>query len=396
MNSTLGIRFARSERNRLLRGVAGGMANALGVDVVFVRLAFVLLGLDFGLGVLLYFIAFAVSSPPDDRSITTYPERVVTDRHNLGFCCLLLATLGFARAAEIWVGDGVMIPATCIAMGATVILLRSDSDMQRWETNRLSGIFGSRPSRIRLAVGTIAIAAGIAAFLATNPAADSSERTFVAMFATALGMLLIFGPWLTRLGRQVIEERNRTIRTQERAEVGAHLHDSVLQTLAMIQRADAPERMVSLARQQERDLRAWLHGDTPGNTESVRSTLEMFAARIDNDYQVPTSIVVVGDQVVTEELRPLLAATQEAITNAARHSGSSTIHVYFEMTHDNATALVRDEGHGFDPDAIRDDRQGIRESILGRMQRHGGEANIRSGENGTEVELTLALRKREW
>jgi signal transduction histidine kinase len=401
MDMTLGVRFARSEHNRFLYGVAGGIAATLGIDVVFVRLAFVLLSLNFGVGIALYFLAYALSVPTgptsNNGSEGVLPPRPVTDRHNFGFFLLLLAGLSFTRATAFWVGDGVMIPATFIAMGATVILLRSDSDTQRWETNPLAGIFGSRPSRIRLGVGTLAIAGGVAAFLATNPAADGSERTFIAMSATALGMILIFGPWLTRLGRQLIDERSRTIRTEERAEVGAHLHDSVLQTLAMIQRAESPERMVSLARQQERDLRAWLHGGTPGSQESVRSSLETLATRIDDEYQVPTNIVVVGDRAITDDLRPLVAATQEAITNAARHSGSPAIHVYLEITEEKATALIRDEGRGFDAENVAEDRQGIRESIRGRMRRHGGEASIRSGSgSGTEVELTLAFRKREW
>jgi signal transduction histidine kinase len=392
MNSTEALRFSRSENDRWLFGVAGGLSARLGVDVIFIRLAFILLTINYGFGLVLYFVAHALSVP----STQPTARRSVNERQNLGFCLLLLSLLFFLRSFHVWIGDGIMWPATLVAIGSTIIVLRSDTDAQRWETNRLASIFGSAPSRVRLAAGTIAVALGVGAFFAAHHSTGNT-RTALAVLGTVAGMLLVFGPWLLRLGRQLIDERRRGIRTQERAEMGAHLHDSVLQTLAMIQRADSSERMASLARQQERDLRAWLHGRTTDEEASVKTALEALASRIDADHQVAVNVIVVGDQAITEELRPLLAATQESVTNAARHSGATTVHVYVEISNDKATALVRDEGRGFDINAIDEDRQGVRESIQGRMRRHGGEATIHSSsDTGTEVHLSLPLSRKDW
>jgi signal transduction histidine kinase len=387
------LRFSRSRSNRVLLGVAGGLSERIGVDSLFIRAAFVLLAVNGLLGVWMYLLLLWLAATTRQLN----PMRPITDRHNLGFFCLLLSMLFASRFIGYWIGDDVMWPATFVGVGSTVILLRSEKDTQRWETNRLSTIFGSRPSRLRLAFGTIAVAVGISAFLATNHATTDAGRTLLAVLATAAGMALIFGPWLTRLGRQVIDERNLGIRSAERAEMGAHLHDSVLQTLAMIQRAESPERMVALARQQERELRSWLHGRAPDEETSVKGALEAFAHQIDTDHSVATNVVVVGDRPMTEELRPIVSAVREAILNAARHSGAPAVHVYVEISDEKATALVRDEGIGFDAAAVGTDRQGIRESITGRMNRHGGTATITTSmDNGTEIELVLPLEKREW
>lgn len=394
-------RFARSEKNRMAFGVAGGLSDRLGVDSAFVRLGFALLTIDLGLGALLYFLAsqasFNTNLPGQTASI-----RPITNRHNLGFCLLLLAALFAVRGYGFWIGDSIMWPATLVSLGATVIVLRSDSDASRWETSGVASVLGSRPSRVRLAAGTLFVAFGVASFLVANHASTPLGRTLLAVFATAAGLLMILTPWLSRVGRQLMDERRQGIRARERAEMGAHLHDSVLQTLAMIQRAGSPEHMASLARQQERDLRAWLQAKEEDTPITLNEALESVAANIDRDHQVAVNIVVVGDRILDSDLRPLVAATQEAMTNAARHSGARTVHVYVEITNDMATSLIRDEGKGFDVNTIAPDRQGISQSIQGRLQRHGGEATIRSTtegsttSSGTEVSLRLPLQKREW
>lgn len=374
VNPSETIRFARSENNRVFSGVAGGLAARVGVDAIFVRLALILLTVNFGVGILVYFALHAVAS----EDIDDVGSRPITDRHNLGLALLVLAILCGLRAAGVWIGDAVMIPAILVAAGSTAILVRKGRDS------------------IRVGAGSAAVSTGVGVFLAEHNTATGDGRTLLAVAATIIGMALIFGPWTLRLARQAMEERRSAVRNQERAEMGAHLHDSVLQTLAMIQRADSPDRMVQLARQQERDLRSWLHGRPQDENATVESTLEALADRIDSDFQVVVNVVVVGDTTLTEELRPLVAATQEAVTNAARHSGATAIHVFVEIGAAKATSLVRDEGNGFDLDAIDDDRQGIRESIRGRMQRHGGDAKIISTiGSGTEVELSLPLHQKE-
>ena len=89
-----------------------------------------------------------------------------------------------------------------------------------------------------------------------------------------------------------------------------------------------------------------------------------------------------------------MLAAREAITNAAKHSGASTVDVYAEATASGVEIFVRDRGTGFDPARVAEDRHGVRSSIIGRMQRHGGDASVRStpGE-GTEVRLSLPIAK---
>ena len=207
------------------------------------------------------------------------------------------------------------------------------------------------------------------------------------------GLGLVFGPWLWRLWTALVEERSERIRSDERAEMAAHLHDSVLQTLALIQRrADDPRAVVGLARSQERELRAWLFGRAPARADlDLGDALEATAADVEQRQGVPIETVRVGgDCPLDDRLSALVAATQEAIVNAARHSGAPVVAVYEEVETDQVTVFVRDRGRGFDPASIPTDRGGIAESITGRMQRNGGVAVIRSRPGqGTEVELSM-------
>jgi signal transduction histidine kinase len=205
------------------------------------------------------------------------------------------------------------------------------------------------------------------------------------------GFVIVAGPWLWSLIEDLRTERRARIRSEEKAEVAAHLHDSVLQTLALIQRTDDPKKMVTLARSQERDLRTWLFDDTNSDADSIDGALRNAATRVEAAHDVPVSVVVVGEATLPPERQEaMIAATTEAMMNAAEHSGASKISVYAEMADGSVDVYVSDQGHGFDRDTVRDDRRGIRESIEARMQRHGGTATIESiaGE-GTEVHLTM-------
>jgi signal transduction histidine kinase len=209
----------------------------------------------------------------------------------------------------------------------------------------------------------------------------------------ASGIALAIGPALIRLGRELVEERRERIRSEERADVAAHLHDSVLQTLALVQRrADDPREVVRLARRQERELRAWLLGgdaDSPPAATSLGRALEGVAAEVEDECGVPVEVVRVRDCPL-DNLEPLLLASREAMLNAARHSGAPDVSVYLEVEPHRATVFVRDRGRGFDPASVPADRGGIAASIVGRMARRGGTAAIRSAPgDGTEVELVL-------
>jgi signal transduction histidine kinase len=195
------------------------------------------------------------------------------------------------------------------------------------------------------------------------------------------------------LVHQFMNERQERIRSDERAEVAAHLHDSVLQTLALVQRrADDPREVVRLARMQERELRTWLltGGETPDATNgSVGAALDALAAEVETEHGVPVEVVRVRDCPATG-LQPLLLAAREAIVNAVRHSGAGSVSVYLEVEPQRVSIFVRDRGQGFDPADVADDRRGISGSIVDRLARAGGSGEVRStrGE-GTEVEMTL-------
>jgi signal transduction histidine kinase len=178
--------------------------------------------------------------------------------------------------------------------------------------------------------------------------------------------------------------------------VAAHLHDSVLQTLAMVQRrAEDPTEVASLARRQERELRAWLADrPAPGQAARLAAALEDAAAQVEERHGVPVEVVVVGDRELDPAHEALVASTREAMTNAAKFGGGSPVDVYAESDGARTQVFVRDRGPGFDPAAVPGDRRGVRESIVGRMRRHGGRARVTSAPGaGTEVELTLGERR---
>ncbi len=245
-------------------------------------------------------------------------------------------------------------------------------------------------AQVVLGVGLVVV--GVAVFFVTTPSVESPTTGILATAAIGVGLVMIFGPWWWRLSHDLAVERQDRIRTQEKAAVAAHIHDSVLQTLALIQRNSTDARKVStLARSQERELRAWLFG-TPEleASESLAAALERITNEIEYLYDVAVETVEVGDCPVNERLVALMQSTREALANAARHSRATSVSAYLEVEPDQVTVFVRDRGSGFDPDSVPRHRRGIADSIVGRMDRHGGKAVIRSelGE-GTEVELVM-------
>jgi signal transduction histidine kinase len=204
---------------------------------------------------------------------------------------------------------------------------------------------------------------------------------------------VIFAPWILRLVRSLSEERRERIRSQERAEVAAHLHDSVLQTLAMVQRrADNPREVAALARRQERELRSWLSArpESARGESRLASALQDAAEEVESAHGAKVDVVAVGDRDLDDKADALVAAAREAMTNAAKFGGGSPVAVYAEVSDSGAQVFVRDRGPGFDLAAVPEDRRGVRESIVGRMERHGGSARVTSQPGGgTEVELKL-------
>lgn len=378
-------------------GVAKGVADRFALDPTLVRTSFGLLSLAGGLGIVLY-LGLALVMPERPAGVSAPRAR---RRGMRTVASVMLITAGLmlgARQAGFWLGDALVIPVAIGTIGAIVLWIRGDS--ARLDSNDVSHPFQAllqgRISGSRVLGGAFLIVVAAVAFLAANSnpyyaGFDFIRLLLLPIIATVAGLLLIFGPWLYRLASQVTLERRERIRSEERSALAAHLHDSVLQTLALIQRADDPQRMTHLARTQERELRAWLFGRTGSLVdESLSGALEALAGRSESRFAVNVDVVTVGDVVLDERVEALVAACGEAISNAAAHSGSSSVSVYAEAEAETITIYVRDEGSGFDPSVVPDDRRGIRESIEGRLRRAGGSAIVQSAPgDGTEVILSL-------
>jgi len=375
--------FRRRQR-RGIAGVAGGLADRFGVNDGYVRAAFVTTATIWGIGVLIYAALWQLTFDiEDDR-----PVRTIDSRQRLG--------LGVAFAAAVWIvagaglvpnAFGTLVVAT-ISFGLAALWDRSDSPSLARVI--LPGSRGAL-SVFRLVGGLILVFAGLGLLFSSVGAVSEIGFSLLAVAVTIAGLFLAFGPWMVRLAQDLGRERRERVRQEERAEVAAHLHDSVLQTLTLIQRSEDPRKMASLARSQERELRTWLYGRAPVPGEDLLSTaLEAAVARVEDERHVAIDFVLVGDATLDERGRALVGAANEAMINAAQHSGAGRISVYLEVDQEGAELWVTDQGKGFAKARVPSDRRGLADSITGRMVRHGGTAAIESepGE-GTEVHLTM-------
>lgn len=413
----------RRTDDRLLGGVAAGLGRWLGVDPVLVRIGFVTLTAAGGVGLVVYGALWALlpvePARPDLGGSRGGPDAAEgRPQHPSGqqAVALSLITLGvllLLRRAGLWFGDAVVWPLVLAAAGSAIVWTRGDTDRtprppgtaRRW-TSRLDAstpgaVVAPPTSWPRVAVGTALVTLAVLGFLAGNVALVAVRELGLAVLAAAAGVVLLLGPWLSRVAGELGTERRERVRSEERAALAAHLHDSVLQTLALIQRsADEPRRVQSLARVQERELRAWLYGSatTPGGPRTLAAAVEAAVTDVEVRHELAVDAVVVGDLAVDDAVEALLGAVREALTNVAKHAEVATADLYVEVEDDVVTAFVRDRGRGFDPDAVvphDEHRRGLRDSIHGRLARHGGGARITSAPGrGTEVELRLPRHPR--
>jgi signal transduction histidine kinase len=290
----------------------------------------------------------------------------------------------------------VLIPLLIVATGLALIWAQADVT-ERSRLTRAARWGGSQGNRwltaARIAGGVALVGVGLLTFLVGHSGPSTTTGTLVLVGIVVIGVGLVLGPLLWRLVQQVDAERREKLLSQQQADVAAHLHDSVLQTLALIQRkADDPRAVVALARAQERDLRAWLYEDPAAPTSSLRAALEDTAAEVETLHGVPVEVVLVGDAALDDGLVAMVRASREAMLNAARHSGAPAVDVFAEVEGRQVDVFVRDRGSGFDPDGVPADRLGLKGSVIGRMTRHGGRATVRSAPGeGTEVHLSMEL-----
>ena len=426
----------RIPEGRMISGVANGLAAHLGVPVFWVRAAFVVLLLGNGLGALLY-AAFWFTVPLGIRSAPTYWQQ-----GNVGPYSLVKEERGWRRVrralqqtlqgeplggpgprprpgeaeahrgpllALIALVAGVLVLVNTLTKqssspyiwpflvaGLGVAMVWRQADDARWARWFSLGEGKRNSALLRLCAGVALVAAGVVAFLVESGSIGDFAKVFQAVLAVLAGVLLLGGPYMLRMWQDLSAERRERIRAQERAEVAAHIHDSVLHTLTLILRnADDSKEVSRLARAQERDLRQWLYrpsgasesADAPATlAESIRAV----AAEVEDLHGIPVEFIHVGDCPMDERLAAQVQATREAVVNAAKYGGGEPVSVYAEVEGNTVWVFVRDRGPGFDLASVPEDRMGVRGSIIGRMQRHGGHARVRPAPaGGTEVELEM-------
>ena len=392
-----------------LGGVCAGIARRYGIDPALARLAFVIATAAGGFGIVLYALLWLVIPAGEAQRRRRLPTGRGAIEVAAGTGLLLMSVLLGVRELGIWFSDAIVWPLVLIASGGALIWRGSataapapeapaTAPLVRGETADATGAPQVRRAAAAMSRTGVGIALVIAAgfvFLQATGALSAARDVILAVIAVVVVLGAIFAPWIVRLFRSLTEERAQRIRSQERAEMAAHLHDSVLQTLALVQRRSTdPQEVAALARRQERELRAWLaERPAPGKSASLSPALEAAAAEVEERHGVPVEVVVVGERELDANLEALVAAAREAMTNAAKFGAGSPVDVYAESNSDAVHVYVRDRGPGFDPAALPPDRHGVRESIVGRMERHGGRARIVSDpETGTEVELELPAR----
>jgi signal transduction histidine kinase len=382
----------------VLGGVCAGIARRLGVEPLPVRVVALVLAVAGGVGVPLYLLAWA-AMPGDAATKRLGRSRRSAVEVALGAGLLAVAAMLTLRGLGLWLSDAVTWPLALVAGGVALVWRGGLTGRAGSPAEPLPAAPAPEPEpaeRVeqvsRQGLGAaLFIAAGLV-FLQATGSLSAARDVILAAIVVAIVLALIFAPWTLRLARSLTVERAERIRSQERAELAAHLHDSVLQTLALMQkRADDPREVAALARAQERELRAWLAGRSPAEGERrLAAALEAAAAEVEATYRVPVDVIAVGDADLDPAGEALVAAAREAMVNAAKFGEGSPVAVYAEADGGGLQVFVRDRGPGFDPAAVPPDRRGLRESVMGRMARHGGRATVTAAPGaGTEVELTL-------
>ncbi|MCA1983475.1 ATP-binding protein [Nocardioides nematodiphilus] len=413
-------RATRDTEVGVVGGVAAGLAHHLRLPVLWVRVFFVAAALLDGMGVALYAGLWLMlpaapvveAGTPGAESATRGgrrpgPIRRLTDVGPAIAGCAL--AFGAVLLVESIIGAGTLFWPVVVGLAGVTLLWRQADEAQRerWLDARervdpIAMVFGRGgwAAYARVAAGVLLVLVAFALFEVRGGSIADAGRLLVAFGLGVAGIGVIVGPWALRLYADLGAERAERVRTQERADMAAHLHDSVLQTLALIQKNAAhPATVARLARAQERDLRGWLYDESVEPDASVAAALKSATAEVEDAHGVVVDVVVVGDAPLSPELLPLVAACREAVTNAAKHAGVPRVDVYAEVLDEAVEVFVRDRGVGFELGTVlanSADRHGVRDSIRARMERHGGTAMIRTSPGeGTEVRLRMPRPKQE-
>lgn len=366
--------MSRPQSGRVVAGVAAGLAQNLGVSALSARIALTALTLLGGVGAMAYAGLWIFTPALDDAPSTR--------RSPLSLVLVFLALAGSAVGVLGVSGASlsVAVPLAVVAVGAVLAWLAYDRGL-----NTPVGL-------VAVAAGAVLVIGGVVVAAVTWESGSGSAILATALTLVGFGALVV--PLVLKLWRSLSQEQAAKAVSEERAEIAARLHDSVLQTLALIQKRAGDSREVTrLARAQERELRAWLFDAPSAAPTTCFGALEAACGEVEDLFDMRVSAVTVGeDAELTEAAKLLIQAAREAMVNAGKHAGVDAVDVYAELLAGELSIFVRDRGVGFDVDAIPADRHGIRDSIRARVEGSGGRVRISStpGE-GTEVELAVAL-----
>ncbi len=401
---TTSLAFTRREDHRVFLGVAGGFADQHGIDPVVVRAALVMLSFAGGLGVVLYLLGHLLTAP--GAADLPSPQQL-DQRRNLSVAALSLGAALIVRGAGLWLGDAFMVTVIVVVSGVALLgVLRPDNrllGLNGQDGSPLADVMAGRHARARIIAGAALVAVGLVLVGNTGGVSNSLQVGVYATALTILGIAVLVGPWLARLAQEAAAERRERIRMDEREAMAAHLHDSVLQTLALIQRNAAdPRRTVTLARRQEAELREWLYGRSGGGAQAATlvGALQQMVHEVEDLHDIRIDPVVVGDRPMNDAFGALIAAAREACVNAAKHSGVQDVSVFVEVGAARVDAFVRDRGVGFDRTGVSSGvssgvsfaGRGIEWSMEARLERVGGSVAIETAPGrGTEVCLSVPL-----
>lgn len=404
-------RSVRPLNQAWLGGVCAGLAGHLGWSVLVLRVVFVVAAALNLFGVVAYFALWLVM--PQSRGEREAPGLAAGARSGLrspsGQGWSSVDLVGASALALLGVGLGWLVQASGYGLARWLLvaglLAAGGVGIIWWQADHVSTRdFGSGTgwrrlvaplvahwtSILAIGIGLTAVGLSIAVVLLGQPHLSEAVRLVVALGLSVAAMLLAVLPWALRVRRELAQARDDALVADARADMAAHLHDSVLQTLALIQRkAGDAKAVTALARRQERELRQWLYAEPAGGGTLVEA-IGAEIIDVEDTHGVDIELVSVGDAELTAESSSLVRAAREAMVNAAKHSGCERIDVYLEVEPDLVSLFVRDRGTGFDLAGMDADRLGVRHSIVERMKRSGGRAIIRTAPaEGTEVRLEL-------
>ncbi len=404
-------RATRIPEGAWLGGVCTGVAKHLGWPVMVVRIAFVALMTFQFIGVIAYGALWLLMPPAstsdapglEAASRTGMRDQAPPKRRIDWGMALALGALGigliwFMQSSGLGIRSQLFLPVAFACAGAALVWRQADTAQQkRWRAEAGGKAWlaplvarGGWPALVRVIVGLGLVGAAFGLVIAQQGQISQLPQVMAMTTLALAGLAIVLAPWLYRSRTALNTARAEKVRADARADMAAHLHDSVLQTLALIQRqADDPKAIQQLARRQERELRTWLYGDELHET-TLKAALTAAAVEVEDERGIPVELVVVGDCDTSDPVQSLVRAAREAMVNAAKHSGADKIDVYAEVDEERIEVFVRDRGQGFDLDSVAEDRMGVKGSIIDRMARHGGTATVRSTPgDGTEVRLEI-------